>query len=266
MYHVLAPSLGLKPTYGELLKDRPYPVSAKPDRPLTVANVTAALRSYYEGTEFDQTKGLASGPFGTPDHAAGGSKDGKVRGNWERTIGLWRTSDSYVVQSRAWLPDAVGGVLWWGAHSAPYTVYTPFAAGMRSLPPCTLGSPGSLDKATLFWAVRYLYNLAQLKRNRWIVGINQMQREAHAASLELLERLDAKRPNATELTAAYHANAQSVLDRIWRTADELMFKFADGYITEVQPSGQLVVSGDDYPDWWLKAVGYEDGPPPVPRA
>ena len=32
VYQKLAPSLGLSPTYGEWRKDKPYPVSAKPDR------------------------------------------------------------------------------------------------------------------------------------------------------------------------------------------------------------------------------------------
>jgi len=37
----------------------------------------------------------------------------------------------------------------------------------------------------------------------------------------------------------------------WAFADTLMEIFADGE------------DGVSYPDWWLKAVGYENGPPPV---
>ena len=58
-----------------------------------------------------------------------------IAGNWERTIGLYRTSESYISQSRKNLPDECGGVLWYGPYSATYTVYTPFAAGMKELPP-----------------------------------------------------------------------------------------------------------------------------------
>ena len=46
----------------------------------------------------------------------------------------------------------------------------------------------------------------------------------------------------------------------------MMFKYADGYINEVSPSGTLNVGTEAYPDWWLKAVDYQDGPPPVPPA
>ena len=176
VYNLLAPAQKFSADYGEWRASKPYPATAKPDRKVSVADVAAAMRSYYEGTPFDQTVGLAAGPWGTPDHVAGGSASGKVKGNWERTIGLYRTSDSYIVQSRSWLPDASGGILWWGPHSAPYTVYVPFAAGMPALPNATLGHPAALQKATLFWAVRYLANLAQLKRSHMIVAIAQLQK------------------------------------------------------------------------------------------
>ena len=234
-----------------------------------VASIAAAMRSYYEGSEFDQTVGLAAGPWGTPDHAVAGSADGKVKGNWERTIGarrcdtaskpalrpalarrpppslacpgspdglcplsrlplltrrplpslacrcspdgrpppacarrvpgLFRTSDSYIVQSRSWLPDAVGGVLWWGAHAAPYTLYVPFAAGMQRLPACTLGTPAALDRSTLFWGVRYLYNYAQLKRDKMIGTINALQDSFHAKALQLQVEVDLMPANASSV-------------------------------------------------------------------
>ena len=48
-------------------------------------------------------------------------------------------------------------------------------------------------------------------------------------------------------------------------ADALLFKYADGYITTYdEKTGELSVQAEPYPDWWLKEVGYGDGPPPVP--
>jgi hypothetical protein len=35
-------------------------------------------------------------------------------------------------------------------------------------------------------------------------------------------------------------------------------------ITEVTAAGGVTVTSEPYPDWWLKEVGYEEGPPPVP--
>jgi len=267
VYQKLAPSLNLSPTYGEWRKSKPYPVSAKPDHKLSVADVAAAMRSYYEGTAYDQTVGLAAGPFGTPDHVSGGSAGGKVVGNWERTIGLYRTSDSHIVQSRHWLPSAVGGVLWWGPHAAPYTVYVPFAAGMTALPDSTLGIYSTLDKSTLFWGVRYLANLCQLKRSYAIQDVNALQDAWHKKSLQVQADLDAAatggKPPAG-LTSAYLSHAAEVLKALFAASDDLFFKYADGWVSEVAADGTFSSRVVPAPDWWLRAVNYTDGPPPVP--
>jgi len=238
-------------------------VSAPPDSKVTVGDMARAMRSYYEGSRYDQTVTKAAGPWGAPDHVASGSA-GQVKGNWERTIGLFRTSDSYIVQSRHWLPDATGGVLWWGAHSAPYTAYVPLSAGMSTLPDCTLGHPAALDKATLFWAVRYLANYAQLKRNHMIVAIDEYQQRQHAAALKIVASTAESDGSPATLDHIYAQHAANVLAELWELSDSLMFKYADGFINEVSPHGELSVKTEPYPDWWLKEVDYGDGPPPVP--
>lgn len=280
VYNLLAPAKKFSPDYGEWRASRPYPATATPDKKVSVADLAAAMRSYYEGTAFDQTVGLASGAWGTPDHVAGGSAGGKVKGNWERTIGLYRTSDSYIVQSRSWLPDATGGVLWWGPHAAPYTVYVPFLSGARALPDATLGHPAMLNKSSLFWGVRYLANIAQLKRNRMIVEIAQLQKSVHERALGLLAEVEAKAEAealvggdsrmadrvASVLERASGHLATEVVTKLWALTDHLMFKYADGYVTTVSADGALHVGSEPYPDEWLKAVGFADGPPPVPPA
>ena len=72
-----------------------------------------------------------------------------------------------------------------------YTTYVPFTMAMGGLPPSTLGYQATLAKETLFWAVRYLYNYAQLKRNRMIAPINALQ--------EMDEQNNQKRKNARHL-------------------------------------------------------------------
>uniref|UniRef100_A0A7S0L7U0 Dipeptidase n=1 Tax=Coccolithus braarudii TaxID=221442 RepID=A0A7S0L7U0_9EUKA len=263
-YLLMAPSLQLSPTYDEWRKSKPYPVTLAPDEKISVAALMHVMRSYYEGTPYDLTKGLAAGPFATPDHVAGGSATGEVKGNWERSIGLFRTSDSHVAQSRAWLPDSVGGILWWGPHAAPYTMYVPFAAGMTSLPDVTLGTPAALERTSLYWGVRYLFNYAQLRRNAMIEHINELQAAAHNTSLSLQARLDRSGTiTAAELTAVYSANAISVRDEIFSLADSLFFRYSDGYINEVGSDGVLASKGGSYPDEWLRAVNYTNGPPPI---
>jgi len=88
-----------------------------------------------------------------------------------------------------------------------------------------------------------------------------------------------------DVLSAYQTNAMQVLKRTWELADHLMFKYADGQIHYTTPSeGPLststtprefdvngmtvsnaaVVDQPGYPNGWLEAVGYVDGPPPPP--
>jgi hypothetical protein len=79
--------------------------------------------------------------------------------------------------------------------------------------------------------------------------VRQHQEEAESAAAALIARLqsDPDDRNAVEET---HALAEHVL-HVWSTLpDTLILQFADGYNTPT------------YPDWWLKAVGFEQGPPP----
>jgi len=88
-----------------------------------------------------------------------------------------------------------------------------------------------------------------------------------------------------DVLSTYQTNAMQILKRTWELADHLMFKYADGQIHYTTPSeGPLststaprkfdvngvtvsnaaVVDQPGYPNGWLEAVGYVDGPPPPP--
>jgi len=299
VYKLFAPSLQLEANYLEWRISKPYPFTAKPDKKLSVADVANAMRSYYEGTEYSQageSSGLnaAGGPWRTPDHVSGGNSTPFVNldeqdnaGNWERTIGLYRTSDSYITQSRRWLPDANGAVLWYAPYAAPYSIFTPFAAGMISLPYATLGTHMRLDKKTLFWAFRYLGNYCQLKYEEMIREVVAFQERTMEANLELQAYIDGlidEGESAEKALELYSTNANNILSESWDLSDHLMFEFADGQVhstptnrphgTSTPPrkfSEKGVTSKDaeivDQPGYrseWLEAVGFLDGPPPPP--
>ena len=57
----------LSPEYGDLRLDAPYPFSMRPAALVTVENLFAWHRDWYQGTPYDMSKGIAAGPFGSPD-------------------------------------------------------------------------------------------------------------------------------------------------------------------------------------------------------
>lgn len=265
---MMAPSLKLNATYGSLRYDAPYPVSIKPDKKITVQDVFHYHRDYYDGTPYDTHKGLAAGAFGNPDRYNVNDDTG-VKGAWERTIALYRTGHSYVSQLRSDLPSDVGGVTWFGAGSARYTLYLPLPSGMLASPPvcATGGNSASFQPGTHFWAVKKLGNVARLRFSSMVTDIDKKQKELEDAGVDLLSKFIKMRQEGFEATSAEHLTevftefaTKSV--KQWETlSDYLIWKYADGYSNE-----PVVGTSLSYPADWLKEVGYPHGPPPVPSS
>jgi len=334
VFNYFSPSLNVPAEYEEYRYSKPYPVTAVPDRLISVADIAAVNRLYYTGTEYSQAGfgynaetpaaggapptlsdgvklGYPGGPWGSPDYVAGGNNTAMpsgvnqygIAGNWERTIGLYRTSQSKIVQSRKHLPDECGGVLWYGPYSATYTVYTPFAAGMKELPrQVTHGTHMQLDKDTMFWANRYVGNYVQLKWWSMIEDVRAFQNEQMQYHLALQARADAACEEAysrrerqmlfssvplvfDDPLHEYYTNAKRVTLETWNLADHLMFKYADGqyhfpatkFGTMTMPR-KMGTCGESLPDLdlkvvdkpgydgaWLESVGFQEGPPPPPN-
>ena len=152
---------------------------------------------------------------------------------------------------------------------APHaTVYTPVLAGQREIPEFLgSGHQGSFDRDTMLWKVRYVANLMDLKFSYMVKDVREAQRSLEGSARVAVEDAAAafEKDGSTEaLTAALARVAKLNLAAVADLFDLLMFKYADGYITTITPEGGLQVSAEAYPDWWLKAVGYTQGPPPVP--
>ncbi|MCR5547803.1 MAG: C69 family dipeptidase [Bacteroidales bacterium] len=146
VFRVLAPSLGL--TY-----DMPeIPFSVKPDSLVDVRKVMEVLRGTYEGNEFDMCRNwLIEVPEkdGVPAH----KEISPLANPWltttmrntlntiapgtiefSRTLAVAWCSYSTVIQSRAWLPDGIGGVVWYAVDNPAQSPRIPIFCGGSTLP------------------------------------------------------------------------------------------------------------------------------------
>lgn len=190
----------------------------------------------------------------------------------ERTIAIYRSSDTYVVQSRSWLPHAVGGVVWFGPGPAHGTVYIPVLAGM-SRAPDTLGYgwQGVYNTSTALWANRRVLNYAQVKFSYMVEDIRKVQAACESASVALVDGLteqfvstgrDGKvsRQAMEALDALFEANAWKATYEMNQLLHYLFFTYPDGYRDYWDDSGFHSASLG-YPVWWMEAGNYKDGPP-----
>ena len=274
------PSLALPAEYGDLRNDKPsrtwgksvYPFSVAPDQKVSPQSWMAAHRSHYEGTPYDTSRGMASGAFGTPDrYATEGAPGDPGVGAWERTVSIYRTTYTWIVQANANLPDELAGTIWWGPADSSKTTFVPLMVSMGEPPDSyTSGTPAVLDRGAAYWAHRYVQNLAQIRYSSMIVDIKRASSEleekgaAVVASLLAGQTKGGTTPKKIRQLLAGHAS--DVLAATWQLADDLMVKYADGQLTTPQPDGSVVCAQLGYPEDWLKSpeVNYTKGPKRLP--
>ena len=254
----VAPSQNFSP-YVEDSFTRDYPFSVVPDEKLTLQDVFALHRDYYEGTEFDLTEGLAAGPFGTPDRFAGDNP--LVKGAWERPVSIFRCDYSFVAQLRADMPDPIGGVLWFGPDAPHTTAYVPFYSGITDISDAyDTGSHDEFDPSIAFWVHSFAGNWANLKFSYIIEDIKAMQKKTEDTLVQMQPAIEEAAVALYEqdpdlaiqfLTDYCKDTAQRVVSDWWNFDMSLIVKYNDGYV-----DGKSV----GYPAKWLMDVGFKDGP------
>lgn len=266
-----APSLNL-PAWVEDAYTRTYPFAVKPDQKMTVADLFAIHRDNYEGTEFDQTKGMAAGPFGDPDRFEGQPESVPdqpkgMNGAFERPINIYRCVYAYVNQSRQGLPDPIGGVTWFGSDRPATSVLMPFYAGAGGLPESLQRADAlRLDRGSMWSAFNYVANYAMIKYSYMIQDIRALRDQYESRAFGRQQSVESQaaalwRQNdpagALKVLRRYSDdNAEQVLQDWWKLSEQLYVKYNDGYLNDKKGIGQELF----YPNWWLKQVGYEQGP------
>jgi dipeptidase len=261
-----APSQTFSPDYHRGVADAErYPWSIKPDKKLSTADVMALMRDHFEGTEFDMTQGIDSGEYGLPRRWR--PLYWKVEGSdeeysWERPISTQQTGFSIVTQSRSSLPDAVGGVLWYGVDDNYLSCYFPLYCGITEVPPSfAVGSIQQFSWDSAWWVFNLTANYANLKYARIAPEIIAVQKELESKFFSLQKTIE---KTATEMLQCEPALAQRYLTdysvrqgemvaaRWKQLAADIFTKFNDGYIRG--SDGKYPKEGDPYPDPWLRRV------------
>ena len=262
VYRRAAPSQHFSPDYHRSKPGaQPYPLFIKPDKKISAADVFALIRDHYEGTELDMAQGVDAGPFNLPRRwrPLTWKVDG-VEYAWERPIATQQTAFSSVTQSRAWLPNAVGGLVWFGMDDSYTTCYLPFYCGIDAVPKSfAAGSIERFSWDSAWWVFNLASNYAYLKYSYMVPEIQAAQKDIESNLMALQPAVEktavelaASNPNlmARYLTDYSVAHAELTVGR-WRALTEhLITKYNDGYIRDEQ--GKYPDVG--YPEAWLRRI------------
>lgn len=234
--------------------DEPMPLYVIPDKKLTVKDMQESMRDHFEGTPLEMTSDVGAGPFHVPYRwrPMEWEVDGKKYCN-ERAIATQQTGWSFVSQSRADMPDPVGGVLWFGTDDTNTTVYMPIYCSVTEVPEqLGPGDVNTFDFNSNFWMNTWVANQAYERYDRMIPDIRKVQNkleDSYRGSRPAVEK---------ELSALYAAGdtaglqkkvngeskaiAKEATDSYRELAQYLLVKFMDGNQKKTDENGNFIKS------------------------
>ncbi len=255
--------------------NEPMPLYVKPDKKVSVRDIQQAMRDHYEGTPLDITKDMGAGMFETPYRLSPLTfeVDGQTYFN-ERPISTQQSAFAFVSQMRSTMPDAIGGVLWFGVDDANMTVFTPVYCNTGKVP--AVYAQGNGDCVTFSWdSAFWIYNwVADMIRPRYSLMVEDMRTVQNAledmyanaqggiesAALNLYSEDPQK---AKDFLAEYTAMTAKTAVESWKHLGEFLIvryndgvvkKMKDGKLQRPETGNVAPLDRPGYPEEFLKEL------------
>ncbi|MBN1273322.1 MAG: C69 family dipeptidase [Candidatus Aminicenantes bacterium] len=238
-----------------------FPFSIEPEKKLSVNDVMWMTRDKFDGTPWDPARGLQGGPFANPHFLPYGFTYQEKRYDTARVIGVNRAEYVTITQCRGWLPNPIGGIVWFLFGSQDTSCYMPFYAGVTRIPKSfEVGDHWEFSRYSARWAFDYvdfhtmpLYNLA-------IQDVREAQKKWETSAVEQTPEIDKKalelyKKNPEEaiafLTEYCNENADKVIKTWWKLGDDLLVKYNHLWIYDKDSRKRLRLQ---FPEWYLKLL------------
>jgi len=245
---IAAPALKLDPN------SENYPFSVKPEKKISVQWMMEVFRDTFEGTEFDMTKywiveerdekgnrtgKLQKSPYANPFMHYDMMPLMKVNGGWgwrgERCIARYYCTYTTITQSRSWLPNEIGGLVWFGYDNPAMTAYAPIYCSVTDLPESyKVCGRKKYSRDCAWWAFN---RVADFTAQKWgdmrkdVAEARKPVEEKGFAGQAKIEKkakeLYDKDPKlAVEFLTGYTSDyCKNIVARWWKLGDELWVKY-----------------------------------------
>jgi len=217
------------------------PLWVKPDASIALKDLMARMRDHYEDTPLDMRNDPGAGPFKLPYRwrPMEFEVDSVLYLN-ERAVATQQTGYSFVAQSRGSLPDAIGGIFWFGADDADGCVYAPMYCGIKKVPESYSLGNGSMitwSETSAYWAFSQVNNWAYTRYNMIHPEIEKRQLEIENRFVEEVKAIDQKAnelfgkdtAESVDLLTNYSVLTGNRLVKEWQDFYHFLFmKYHDG--------------------------------------
>jgi dipeptidase len=237
---LIAPSLDLDPN-GEN-----FPFSVKAERKLTVQDVLNIFRNTYQDTPFDMTRSLTTlnregevikspvaNPFMSRDYLS------LFNVSYERTICCPRATYLQITQSRSWLPNEIGGVVWLGYDNPATTPHTPFYCSIAKMPDSYMvDGRKRFRRDCAWWAFRQVSKLATFRYQQMSQDIEKVWSEIEAEAFANQKKVEEEALNlfnqdpekAKQFLTQYCLDtANHSVEAYWKLAEDLWSKYNNSF-------------------------------------
>ena len=253
------------------------PLWITPDHKVDVHEVMNLMRDHYEGTSMDMSKDLGGGPYQCPYRwrPMGFEIDGHTYVH-ERATSTQQTGFSFVAQCRSWLPDKVGGILWFGVDDTYSTVYCPMYCGITEIPLCFRQGNGDMltySETSAFWLFNRVSNFVYSRYSDMIKDLQRVQDKLEKTYIADVNKFDQRVANldgeALEHQLNDFCNRQAArMMKEWNDLDKyLLVKYMDGNVKK-EKGGRFertITGNAAFPDQpayreeWLRMIVRDHG-------
>ena len=220
------------------------PLYVKPDKLVSVRDMQNMMRDHFEGTPYDMTQDPgAKNYFNVPyRYRPMEFKVDSVTYSHERAIATQQTGFVFCTQMRSWLPDAIGGIIWFGVDDANTAVFVPMYCCINEVPDSYREGKGDLytfDFDAAFWVNNLIANQCYHRYSQMIPDVRRVQQGIEDAFQAQQPQVEAKAAaiyknnpaDAIEFLTNYSVNsAQDATHKYQELAKYLFVKFLDGNI------------------------------------
>lgn len=268
-------------------KTKRFPLFVKPSKKITMKDVADVMRDHFEGTPMDMTQDIGAGGNALPyrwrpmDFEYGG----KTYTN-ERAIATQQTGFWFVGQSRGWLPDVVGGIIWFGTDDAATSWLSPVYTSITEVPECFAEDNGSMleySATSAFWVCNRVANACYRMYNVMAPEVRAKADAFETAQMEAVREVDRKaldvlasgtagaEAEVRDILTGYSVETAQKMFRDWTKLEIfLLLKYIDGNVKGQNPDGSFITNGYDdgipgvisnpgYTGKWKESVAREHG-------
>lgn len=229
---------------------KPMPLYVKPARPLKLEDIRDMMRDHYEDTPLALDHDPGMGPWEMPYRPTPLSYevDGRRYFN-ERPISTQQTANVYVSQMRSWLPNYIGGVVWFGNDDTNMVPLTPVYCCIDRAPECyAVGTADCFHFSTrsAYWVQNWVSNMVYMRYNVLFPELKRVRDRLEADYISLQADTEQKAKGMSEqearrfLSAYSHRTSQAMMDEWNQLAQLLIVKYNDMTVKRTDKEGRFL--------------------------